>query len=105
MARAAAQGHRVVLVLATDGGLGLAAAGFHGGEDLATVRLREAHASAAALGVSRIEWLGYADSGLGDDLYADPPGRVRFVNAPVAQAADAARGHPARGVRGCPAEL
>lgn len=88
MARAAAQGHRVVLVLATDGGLGLAAAGFHGGEDLATVRLREAHASAAALGVSRIEWLGYADSGLGDDLYADPPGGVRFVNAPVAQAAE-----------------
>lgn len=29
MAAAAAQGHRVVLVLATDGGLGLAATGFH----------------------------------------------------------------------------
>ena len=31
MARAAAEGHRVVLVLATDGALGLAASGFRSG--------------------------------------------------------------------------
>ncbi|MEI2778651.1 MAG: PIG-L family deacetylase [Tetrasphaera sp.] len=87
MAKAAAQGHRVVLVLATDGGLGLASRDFHGGDGLAAVRHREALASARALGVARTEWLGYADSGLGDELYADPAGAVRFVRAPVAEAA------------------
>lgn len=87
MARAAAEGHRVVLVLATDGGLGLASEAFHGDDGLAGVRRREAHASADALGVARVEWLGYADSGHGEQLYADPPGAVRFVRAPVAEAA------------------
>ncbi len=91
MARAAAEGHRVVLVLATDGALGLASSDFHGGEGLAGIRLREAHTSAAALGVARVEWLGYADSGLADQSSVgppDPPGTVRFVRAPVAEAAD-----------------
>jgi len=89
MARAAAEGHRVVLVLATDGGLGLAGSDFHaepGG--LGSVRLTEARSSAAALGVSRVEWLGYADSGLDGEVPPDPPGAVRFVRAPVEEAAE-----------------
>ena len=88
MARAAAEGHRVVLVLATDGGLGLAAEGFRAAGDLGRVRLREARTSAAALGVARVEWLGYADSGSGPVLFEDPPGAVRFVRAPLEEAAE-----------------
>lgn len=94
MARAAAEGHRVVLVIATDGDLGLAADGFRDGDTdvdgggLATVRLAEARESAAALGVARVEWLGYADSGHDGPVPADPPGRVRFCRAPVEEAAE-----------------
>ncbi len=85
MARAAAEGHRVVLVVATDGGLGLASREY--ARDLAARRRAEALASADALGVARVEFLGYADSGLGPGLDPDPPDRVRFVRAPVAEAA------------------
>lgn len=94
MAKAAAEGHRVVLVIATDGALGLAAEEFKGGTDfthgtaLADVRLEEARASADALGVARIEWLGYADSGHDGPIPADPPGQVRFCRAPLEEAAE-----------------
>ena len=65
LARAAAEGHRVVLVVATSGGAGLAA-GEHGrGDELARRREAELRASAAALGCARVELLGYRDSGLG----------------------------------------
>ena len=86
MAKAAAEGHRVILVLATNGDLGLTDSATGTG-DLGAHRLDEAHASARALGVSRVEWLGYADSGMGPELYADPPGLVRFVRVPLAQSA------------------
>ncbi|WP_033436738.1 PIG-L deacetylase family protein [Saccharothrix sp. NRRL B-16314] len=70
MARLAGEGHRVVLVIATAGERGLSAR--H--TDLGAVRTREAHASARALGAARVEFLGYADSGLsgrdGDDGFA-----------------------------------
>ncbi len=94
MAKAAAEGHRVVLVIATDGALGLAATEFKGGTDfthgtaLADVRLEEARASADALGVARVEWLGYADSGHDGPIPDDPPGQVRFCRAPVEEAAE-----------------
>ncbi|MEO7267758.1 MAG: PIG-L family deacetylase [Knoellia sp.] len=94
MAKAAAEGHRVVLVIATDGALGLAATEFKGGTDfthgtaLADVRLEEARASADALGVARVEWLGYADSGHDGPIPADPPGQLRFCRAPVEEAAE-----------------
>ena len=83
MAKASDQGHRVVLVVATDGGLGLAASEFVGGSDtkLGSVRMAELQVSARALGTSRVETLGYADSGLGPETPPDPPGRVRFVRA------------------------
>jgi LmbE family N-acetylglucosaminyl deacetylase len=64
MARAAAEGHRVVLVLATDGGGGLAASGYGAGSALGERRRSEAVAAAAALGVHRVEHLGYDDSGM-----------------------------------------
>lgn len=87
MARAAAEGHRVVLVVATDGELGLASTDFTAGGGLAAHRRAELEASAAVLGVARTEWLGYADSGSGEELLPDPPGRTRFVRAPVEEAA------------------
>jgi LmbE family N-acetylglucosaminyl deacetylase len=90
MARAAAEGHRVVLVVATDGGLGLASSELSGGSDtkLGSVRMAELQASAQALGTSRVETLGYADSGLGPDTPPDPPGQVRFVRADPEEAAE-----------------
>ena len=87
MAKAAAAGHRVVLVLATSGDLGLTDSASAAG-DLGARRLAEARASARALGVARVEWLGYADSGMGADLQPDPPGQTRFVRAPLTEAAE-----------------
>ena len=86
MAKAAAEGHRVVLVVATDGALGLSADEFK--SDLADVRLAEARESAEALGVARVEWLGYADSGHDGPIPPDPPGQVRFCRAPLEEAAE-----------------
>ncbi len=86
MARAAAQGHRVILVVATDGELGLASQEYASG-GLAARRRLELEASARALGVARVEQLGYADSGLGPELQPDPPGRTRFVRADPEEAA------------------
>jgi LmbE family N-acetylglucosaminyl deacetylase len=65
MARAKAAGHRVVLVLATRGELGEPVPGVLGdGEELWQRRVEEAHRSADILGASRIEFLGYRDSGM-----------------------------------------
>ncbi|AXG12756.1 PIG-L family deacetylase [Intrasporangium calvum] len=86
MARAAAEGHRVVLVVATYGELGLASQAYTAG-GLAIQRRRELEESARALGVGRVEYLGYADSGLDPDPPPDPPGRTRFVRADTDEAA------------------
>jgi LmbE family N-acetylglucosaminyl deacetylase len=64
MARASAEGHRVIVVFATNGEHGEVAADAVEGETVADHRRREAEASAAALGLARIVWLGYADSGM-----------------------------------------
>jgi LmbE family N-acetylglucosaminyl deacetylase len=64
MAHAAADGHRVVLVLATDGGGGMAASGYGAGPELGERRRSEAVTAAAALGVRRVDFLGYDDSGM-----------------------------------------
>lgn len=63
LARAAAEGHRVVLVVATDGEAGLTAAAA-AAADLAAIRRAELQASACALGVARVVFLGYPDSGM-----------------------------------------
>jgi LmbE family N-acetylglucosaminyl deacetylase len=64
MARAADEGHRVVVVYATNGDHGESATDLAAGETVADRRRSEALASAAVLGVARVEWLGYADSGM-----------------------------------------
>jgi LmbE family N-acetylglucosaminyl deacetylase len=78
LARAAAEGHRVVLAVATDGGAGLAATG----SGLAGRRLAELEASAAVLGVARVVPLGFADSG-----WTSSPGPGTFAALPVDAAA------------------
>jgi LmbE family N-acetylglucosaminyl deacetylase len=83
MARLAAEGHRVVLVVATSGDRGLAAPGATGGRPLGEVRIAETLASARALGCSRVEFLGYADSG----IHGDASDGNAFANADVDEAA------------------
>lgn len=85
LAKAAAAGHRVVVVTATDGDLGLTRSDLRAG--LGQRRLDELRRSTAALGAQRVEWLGYADSGMGPELYPDPDGSKRFVRADVDEAA------------------
>jgi LmbE family N-acetylglucosaminyl deacetylase len=67
LARAAAEGHRVILVTATFGEAGLA--GSQG--DLGARRLRELERSAAALGCAQVICLGYPDSGSSGPLAED----------------------------------
>ncbi|MFD6161210.1 PIG-L deacetylase family protein [Nocardia sp. NPDC060256] len=81
LAAVAAAGHRTVIVVATDGHM----AALDGRKAL---RLNELAASAAVLGVARVVHLGYADSGHGAVLFADPPDRVRFLRAEVDEAAE-----------------
>jgi LmbE family N-acetylglucosaminyl deacetylase len=83
LARASREGHRVVLVVATDGGAGLSGTARSRRPELARIRRTETLASAAALGVANVEFLGYADSG--DD--GNAPGNA-FVRADVDTAAE-----------------
>jgi LmbE family N-acetylglucosaminyl deacetylase len=80
MARLAAEGDRVVLVVATAGERGLS-----GGPsgNLGELRMRELQASAAALGCAQVVGLGYADSGSD----GTPPRAGSFAAADVAHAA------------------
>ena len=64
MARAHADGHRVVLVVATDGRHGETPDDLAEGETLADRRRIETMRSAEVLGADRVEFLGYADSGM-----------------------------------------
>lgn len=84
LARAAAEGHRVVLVTATAGEAGLAAETFGTGHELAAVRRAELDAAAAALGCQRVEVLGYADSGMTGRC----GGEHAFARTPTAVAAE-----------------
>ena len=91
LARAAAAGHRVVLVTATAGDVGLAASSFGSAATLAGHRMAELHRSATAIGAARVELLGYADSGLDGLATAasgpDGSAGTTFVQADVEQAA------------------
>lgn len=64
MARAVAEGHRVVLVVATDGAHGEVPEDLADGETLVDRRRVETERSVDALGVQRLAWLGYSDSGM-----------------------------------------
>jgi LmbE family N-acetylglucosaminyl deacetylase len=79
IAALAAQGHRVIIVMACDGDM-------WPGPDQGR-RLAELRASAAILGADQAVHLGYADSGHGPILFDDPPGLTRFVRADLEEAA------------------
>jgi LmbE family N-acetylglucosaminyl deacetylase len=64
MARAVAEGHRVVLVYATNGDHGDVPPDLAKGETLVDRRRAEAARSAEVIGTHRVVWLGYADSGM-----------------------------------------
>lgn len=73
IARAAAEGHRVILVVATNGDHGEVPDNLATGESLVDRRRAETEASAAVLGIDRVVWLGYSDSGMtGWEQNADP---------------------------------
>ncbi len=84
MARLAREGHRVVLVYATNGDHGELPEDL-GDESLVAYRRREAQASAAVIGTSAIHWLGYGDSGMTGWRQNDDPGSLHA--APVEEAA------------------
>jgi LmbE family N-acetylglucosaminyl deacetylase len=86
MARAAAEGHRVVLVVATRGEHGEVEDGFLApGESLADRRAAETLAAAEVLGAARLEFLGYQDSGMMGTPENDAPDS--FWQADVDEAA------------------
>src|SRR3546814_11883265 len=86
LAKAAAAGHRTVLVFGTRGEHGEVDDGFlDAGETLADRRVVETHRSAEILGVSRVEFLGYVDPGMMGTPENDQPGS--FWTAYVEQAA------------------
>jgi LmbE family N-acetylglucosaminyl deacetylase len=87
LAKAADDGHRVVLVFATQGENGEVADGFlDDGEELWERRIGEARRAAEILGVRRVEFLGYRDSGMMGTPENDDPGA--FWQADVDQAAE-----------------
>lgn len=86
MRKAADEGHRVVLVVATRGENGEVPDGFLAdGEPLWQRRVAETYESAKILGASRVEFLGYVDSGMMGEPTNDEPGS--FWTADVAEAA------------------
>jgi LmbE family N-acetylglucosaminyl deacetylase len=86
MRKASEEGHRVVLVVATRGEQGEVDDGFLAdGEPLWQRRVAETQAAAAILGVARLEFLGYADSGMMGTPANQAPGS--FWTTPVAAAA------------------
>ena len=87
LAQAAARGMRTVLVTCTDGGCGDGPGGVKPGEpghdpaEVVAIRERELKASCAILGVSHLELLGYADSGMMGWANNEAPGS--FWSTPV----------------------
>jgi LmbE family N-acetylglucosaminyl deacetylase len=72
LAKAASLGIRTIVVYGSRGDAGRTNADL-AGETLGDRRVREAIAACAALGVSRVEWLPYADSGMADSPTTQHP--------------------------------
>jgi LmbE family N-acetylglucosaminyl deacetylase len=73
IARAAAEGRRVVLIVATNGEHGEVPDDLGDGESIVDRRRRETECSATVLGIDHVLWLGYSDSGMtGWDQNAHP---------------------------------
>ncbi|WP_434446206.1 PIG-L family deacetylase [Lentzea sp. E54] len=85
MRKAFEEGHRVVLVVATRGEAGEVPDFLEENEELWQRRVVETHAAADLLGVARVEFLGYRDSGMMGDEVNDRPGS--FWTADVEEAA------------------
>jgi LmbE family N-acetylglucosaminyl deacetylase len=86
LAKAAKDGHRVVLVFGTKGEHGEVEEGFlDAGETLAERRVQETRRSAEILGASRVEFLGYVDSGMMGTPENDAPNS--FWQADIEEAA------------------
>jgi LmbE family N-acetylglucosaminyl deacetylase len=84
IARAVLEGHRVVVVVATDGALGELPDDLAPEETLVDRRRLEMEESIAVLGAHRLEWLGYADSGMtGWEQNTHPSA---FLQADIAEA-------------------
>jgi LmbE family N-acetylglucosaminyl deacetylase len=84
--KASDEGHQVVLVVATRGERGEVPEGFlAGGEELWQRRVSETRAAAEILGVHRVEFLGYLDSGMMGTPANQGPGS--FWTTPVDEAA------------------
>ncbi|MGK2949679.1 MAG: PIG-L family deacetylase [Acidimicrobiales bacterium] len=87
LAKAAADGHRTILVFGTGGEHGEVADGFlDDDETLAQRRRLETERSAEILGVARVEFLGYTDSGMMGTPENDLPGS--FWTADLEEAAE-----------------
>jgi LmbE family N-acetylglucosaminyl deacetylase len=87
MAKAADDGHRVVLVLGTRGEQGEPVEGvLADGEQLWERRVQETQRSAELLGAARVEFLGYEDSGMMGEPTNDNP--ACFWQADVDEAAE-----------------
>ncbi|MBP2352497.1 LmbE family N-acetylglucosaminyl deacetylase [Kribbella aluminosa] len=82
LARLAAEGHRVVLAVATDGEAGASASSYRAGPGLAAFRRDELERSATALGCARVVRFGFKDSGS-----SGPPAEGGFSTLPAAEAA------------------
>ena len=97
MARLAAAGVPVVLVVATGGELGAVHPDYHGASTTSgwpACGAASARRRPALLGVGGVEFLGYHDSGMAGDAANDAPGA--FCRAPVDEAAARAGRDPAR---------
>jgi LmbE family N-acetylglucosaminyl deacetylase len=87
MVKAKADGHRVVLVVATRGEHGEIVPGvLHDGEQLGVRRVQETYDAADILGVDRVEFLGYLDSGMMGEATNDAKGS--FWSADLEHAAN-----------------
>jgi len=112
MARASDDGHRVVVVFATNGDHGEAPPDLAPGEGVVDRRRAEAARSAAAIGLHRVVWLGYADSGMSgweqnshDGAFAAAPldeAAARFAAVLDEEDADIAVGYDWHGGYGHP---
>lgn len=85
LARAAAEGHRVILVTATAGEIGLVSSDVRAIGELGRMRSAELQRAAAAIGCHDVRFLGYADSGL-DGSGGGQEGA--FCQVPVEEAAE-----------------
>jgi len=80
IARLSDCGHRVVVVVATGGELGLVVPSASP-DDLASVRRQETQRAASLLGASTVRFLGYRDSGVAGDPANHAPGSLCAADA------------------------